>query len=172
MRCPTTSDDMKNGKNDASRILAATAKTRGAVQSLKQFAGMCMENDEQKQTSWALNKISSLLSGKSLKKYLSFLGESCGKYSPVTENSDSMFTFDVLQNLQLEVWKLLKSYSICVFLSSTVNSRSFEISRKQKSLSSLQTSLLGACDGIPVHVEEQCSLPGLHVSFCSEEKDA
>lgn len=83
----------------------------------------------------------------------------------------SMFTFERLRNLHLQVPRLLASgptkYLSCKVVCS--RSHSFGLAAKQRKLSSLKRSVLRAHTGILAQAEERYVLLGLHVSFAKQK---
>lgn len=84
----------------------------------------------------------------------------------------SIFMFEILHDLHLKVFRLLKSSFIQNFLYGDVFSRPLTLAEKRRKLSSLKISSLKARKEVPVHVVQQYALPGLHLNAAKKHKTA
>lgn len=142
-----------HGRKKPSSLLEGTASTGREVQNLNEIRGMLSERRRKQRRAQELAEIMRLLSQHFLVEWLSPFEALSGANVLVIEDLYEILMFVPLQNLHLEVSRLLKSRPVQYLWCDGVYSQPLASAGRRRKLSSPKMSLLKVCIGILAHVE-------------------
>lgn len=172
IRCISTNEDMRNNVVKPYRTFQHMSEVRRKIkESIESYrSASSLPRTQQKQCSSILRMGDELLREWSLAPWKSIL-EYFREQFPwfIVPDLYSLFTFEELHNLDLGISKLLKICFVLYLSSGELKDVTFNGTVKKRSLSSLKTLLLRACNSYLSFINDTHSLPDLNVDFSRKD---